>query len=480
MTRLANISILFSISAIAASCGTVMVYLFARPVGEAITVAFTAMCTMIFIHFMLTRSQEKSAVSDAVNRLEERIAVIDDDVGNLEGRLTGVEHNIPRRTREEIDPLFAEVEVIGSLVKQMAEAMADMETRIEDQGIAIEDQRTKQAQLQPQPAQRLAAPQAAAREPSVDLASQAAAAFASAAGQSMAASQPMGAVQEPFAETRAPEMKRPAAPRMHHPNAALAEEIRASIEAGRVDLYLQPIVTLPQRRVRYYEALTRLRKANGDTLEPIEFLQEADRTGQMPAIDNILLFRSLQILKRLATRNREAGLFCNLSPSTLMDENFFPGFLEFVRANDTYSDLLIFEFSQADVAVMSAIEYESLAALAELGFRFSVDRITDLRMDFRALADRGFRFAKLHASRLLLHEDDLAKSNIHPADFGSLLQRYGIELIVDHVESEGAVLELLEMDIRCAQGFLFSPPRPVRADVLQGAPNPRSLKKEAS
>lgn len=122
MTRLANISILFSISAIAASCGTVMVYLFARPVGEAITVSLTAMCTMIFIHFMLTRSQEKSAMSDAVDRLEERIAVIDDDVGNLEGRLTGVEHNIPRRTREEIDPLFAEVEVIGSLVKQMAEA----------------------------------------------------------------------------------------------------------------------------------------------------------------------------------------------------------------------------------------------------------------------------------------------------------------------------------------------------------------------
>ncbi len=472
MTRLANISILFSISAIAASCGTVMVYLFARPVGEAITVSFTVMCSMIFIHFMLIRSQEKSAVSEAVNRLEERIAVIDDDVGNLEGRLTGVEHDIPRRTREEIDPLFAEVEVIGSLVKQMAEAMADMETRIEDQGIAIEDQRTRQARLQPQPAQRLASPQAL-KEPSADLASQAAAAFATGAGQSMAA------VHESFVETRAPDMKRPAAPRMNHPNAALAEEIRASIEAGRVDLYLQPIVTLPQRRVRYYEALTRLRKANGDTLEPIEFLQEADRTGQMPAIDNILLFRSLQILKRLATRNREAGLFCNLSPSTLMDENFFPGFLEFVRANDTYSELLIFEFSQADVAVMSAIEYESLAALAELGFRFSVDRITDLRMNFRALADRGFRFAKLHASRLLLHEDELSKSNIHPADFGSLLQRYGIELIVDHVESESAVLELLEMDIRCAQGFLFSPPRPVRADVLQGAPNPRPLKKEA-
>lgn len=474
MTRLANISILFSISAIAASCGTVLVYLFGRPVGEAIGLSAALLCAMVVIHLVFTRTQEKSALSDAMDRLEERMAVIDDDVENLEGRLTGVEHNIPHRTREEIDPLFAEVEVIGTLVKQMAEAMADMETRIEDQGVAIEDQRAKQMAFQPQPTQRLASPAASqassVEEQGTSLADQAAAAFVR---QSQAIPQPPQA--DPIHQ---PEVRRPA-PRMHHPNAALAEEIRASIEAGRVDLYLQPIVTLPQRRVRYYEALTRLRTANGDTLEPIEFLQEAERTGQMPAIDNILLFRCLQILKRLATRNREAGLFCNLSPSTLMDENFFPGFLDFVRANENYSDLLIFEFSQANVAAMSAIEHESLAALAELGFRFSVDQITDLRMDFRALADRGFRYAKLHAARLLMKNDELTRSNIHPADFGSLLQRFGIELIVDHVESESTVLELLELEIRSAQGFLFSPPRPVRADVLQGAPNPRSIRKEA-
>ena len=40
---------------------------------------------------------------------------------------------MPRRTRAEIDPLFAEVEVLGTLVKQMAEAMSDLEAKVEDQ-----------------------------------------------------------------------------------------------------------------------------------------------------------------------------------------------------------------------------------------------------------------------------------------------------------------------------------------------------------
>ncbi len=44
-----------------------------------------------------------------------------------------MEHTMPRRTRAEIDPLFAEVEVLGTLVKQMAEAMSDLEARVEDQ-----------------------------------------------------------------------------------------------------------------------------------------------------------------------------------------------------------------------------------------------------------------------------------------------------------------------------------------------------------
>ena len=35
--------------------------------------------------------------------------------------------------------------------------------------------------------------------------------------------------------------------------------VAAAIDANRIDLYLQPIVTLPQRKVRYYEALSRLR-----------------------------------------------------------------------------------------------------------------------------------------------------------------------------------------------------------------------------
>ena len=44
-----------------------------------------------------------------------------------------------------------------------------------------------------------------------------------------------------------------------HGKGVLLETIRSSLEENRVDLYLQPMVSLPQRKLRYYEALSRLR-----------------------------------------------------------------------------------------------------------------------------------------------------------------------------------------------------------------------------
>jgi cyclic-di-GMP phosphodiesterase TipF (flagellum assembly factor) len=255
--------------------------------------------------------------------------------------------------------------------------------------------------------------------------------------------------------------------------------IRSAVETSRVDLFLQPIVTLPQRKVRYYDATTRLRADDGDHLLPEDYLGYAETAGLMPTIDNVLLFRCVQVVRRLLIKNREIGLFCAISGETLVDAEFFPQIAEFMQANRALSSSLVFELAQSTVRLMGPMEHESLSALADLGFRFCMDRVGDLRIEPRELADRGFRFVKAPAS-LLLNRAGPAASDIHPADFSDLLGRFGIDLIADGIDSEGAVVDLLDFDVRLGQGVLFSPPRPVKADVLQGladrpaAPPPRS------
>jgi cyclic-di-GMP phosphodiesterase TipF (flagellum assembly factor) len=249
--------------------------------------------------------------------------------------------------------------------------------------------------------------------------------------------------------------------------AAVVDMIREAVDGNRIDLFLQPIVTLPQRKVRYYEAVARLRVGDGDPLMAGDFLPYAETGGLMPKIDNLMMFRCVQVVRRLLAKNREIGLFCNLSTSTLVDAETFTQFTEFMEANKAIAPALLFEFTQSALRQMGPIENESLAALAERGYRFSLDNVTDLRIEPRDLAERGFRFIKVQSS-LLLNRSGITLSDIHPQDFAGLLSRHGIELIAAKIENEAAVVDLLDYDVKFAQGFLFSPPRPVRPEVMQG------------
>jgi cyclic-di-GMP phosphodiesterase TipF (flagellum assembly factor) len=250
-----------------------------------------------------------------------------------------------------------------------------------------------------------------------------------------------------------------------NPRWVSAETVLQAIEGHRIDLYLQPIVTLPQRKVRYYEAMSRLRTEEGDVIAAADFIDEAETAGLMPRIDNLVIFRSVQVTRRLQLKSRDVGVFCNISARTLTDANAFKQFLDFMDANRALSESLILEFTQNAYRNFGPIEMESMSALAERGFRFSMDHVSDLRLEPRELAERSFRFLKVPA-KLLLNRGVAAQSDIHPEDLADLLARSGIDLVAERIENESMVLDLLDYDVRFGQGFLFSQPRPVRNEAL--------------
>ena len=138
--------------------------------------------------------------------------------------------------------------------------------------------------------------------------------------------------------------------------------------------------------------------------------------------------------------------------------------LDILEANRALAPSLILEFKHDTLRALDITGSEHLAALAQLGYRFSIDHVSDLRIEPRELADRGVRFIKVPAS-LLLDQKQTSTSDIHPADISDLLGRFGIDLIAERIEDEAAVVDLLDYDVRFGQGFLFAAPRPLRPDA---------------
>lgn len=253
----------------------------------------------------------------------------------------------------------------------------------------------------------------------------------------------------------------------------LLETIRSSLEKNRVDLYLQPIVSLPQRKLRYYEALSRLRDEKGQIIMPAQYMQVAGQAGLMSVVDNLLLFRCVQIVRRLTQKSRDIGIFCNISGDTLADREFFPQFLDYMRVNRDLAGHIIFEFAQSAVAKAGTEGEKNLTALATMGFALSMDHVDNLGIDFLRLKAIGFRHLKIRAGAMV---EGLSGTGSHVAaeDFKKLLTRHGLNLIAERVEDEKTVVQLLDYAVDYAQGYLFGEPRAVREDQIKpvGMPEP--------
>ena len=269
--------------------------------------------------------------------------------------------------------------------------------------------------------------------------------------------------------TEAPAGARP----MQDQSAVLLQTVREALAENRVDLYLQPVVSLPQRRTVFYESFSRLRDATGRIMMPAQYLSVAEPEGLVAAIDNLLLFRCVQIVRRLAKQDRKVAIFCNISLFSLADESFFPQFLDFLAENRDMAGGLVFELGQAAFEQRGAIEARNMAKLADLGFRFSIDKVNDLDLDFRELQRSDVKYIKIVAERLLdqVEEADGRSSlrglkDIHASDFAGLARRYGAEVIAEKVETERQTIDILELDIAYGQGHLFGEPRAIRDAVL--------------
>ena len=423
MRRISAIFIAACMVLIAGSIGAVLYLAFKVDARSSAIVALAALTGMAFYNTVSNRLRDRGDLGDQIADLSRGTGDLARQVAEIGRRLNAMETRVESsasRVRSVVEPIAAEIGELGSLVRQIAETVAAHESALQTQGAL--------------PAH------AAADAPGSDA--------------------PL-ALSETDAVTGARRFRGLS-------REGIGELIGKAVDANRIDLYLQPIVTLPQRKVRYYEALSRLRTEEGDIIPAGDFIEYAEAVGLMPKIDNQLVFRCVQVTRRLQMKSRDVGVFCNISASTLTDATGFKQLLDFMEANRALSNALMFEFTQAAYRNFGPLEHEGLAALAERGFRFSMDHVADLRMEPKELAGRSFRFLKVPA-KLLLNITGNAQTDIHPEDLADLLARSGIDLIAERIENEPMVLDLLDYDVRFGQGFLFSPPRPVRAEALHGA-----------
>jgi len=424
MIRISTIFIAICMVLVAASFGLILYSVAGMNGMESAIAALTALTFLILYNAVSMRLRDRTDVGGQIADLSRgtadlarQVAEFGRRLGAVEGKLNSLNH----AGADRIQAVVGEINELGGLVKQLAVSVAGHDDMLAANTAAVA---------------RLAVETEKPQRPELTIATEA---------PKLVVAPPPAAAAPPRGEMQT------------------FATVKTAIEENRLDIYLQPMVTLPQRKVRFYEAVTRIRDENDRVLAADEFMPFVESTGLVGKVDHAMLLRCVQVLRRLMVRNKEIGVFCNMAAATLRDPATFAPCLDFLEANRVLAPSLVIEFKQAAFRSLGPAESEHLAALAQRGFRFSIDHVTDLRIEPRELADRGVRFIKVPAS-LLLDAKASSTSDIHPSDLSDLLGRFGIDLIAERIEGERAVVDLLDFDVRFGQGFLFAPPRPLRAE----------------
>jgi cyclic-di-GMP phosphodiesterase TipF (flagellum assembly factor) len=336
--------------------------------------------------------------------------------------------------RAMLNELTAEVGLLGDLLQQVATTLGDHD----DQLRVVQD---KLAAPPPAPVRAVVAERAPLR-----------------------AAEPLVAVRQSPAEA--------AQARAAEERVALISDALAN---GQVEVHLQPIVQLPQRRTRGYEALVRLRLDEKTLLLPAEFMETIEQRGFGPTLDALVLTRALAIARHLGAK--EGGLFvsCNFSGATWGSSRALAALARILEKYHAHIGNLVIEMPQRVFRTLEPTSLGLLGAMSANGVRFALDHVADLRLDPVSLHDRGVRFVKVPASLLLAEARGAAVADIAAGDLAAHLARGAIQLVAEEVEDDPMVADMLDLGVGHGQGDVFSPPRPVRPEVFaepEAAPAP--------
>jgi cyclic-di-GMP phosphodiesterase TipF (flagellum assembly factor) len=235
------------------------------------------------------------------------------------------------------------------------------------------------------------------------------------------------------------------------------ELVRHAVRHDHLDVFVQPIVSLPQRKLRMYEVYARLRAHAGSYIPAARYLEMAQREQLVPAIDNLLLLRCLQILRDRRDDDVAMPYILNISSLTLHDTGFMNDLVGFLAQYRSLASRLIFEMPLSEIEVAGKTLIEVLDGLSQLGCRFSVDQVRKRRIDISQLRGRHIRFIKLDAGWLLREAaQEGGQARLHKMK--KQLDRAGLDLIVEKIEKEPELRNLLEYGIDYGQGYYFGKP----------------------
>ncbi len=248
----------------------------------------------------------------------------------------------------------------------------------------------------------------------------------------------------------------------------IAGQLRAAIDAGRLQLYSQLILPFAEAENPrpHFELLLRMLDEDGRTIGPDRFLSAANRYQLMPEIDRWVINQAIELLKPQAEMlaGRPITFAINFSGQSLNDEEFVDFVLDRIRSSGLDPSLFCFELTE-NATIASIGRAESLIRrLRELGCGVALDDFGTGLSSLSYLRQLPVTMLKIDGSFVRdILKDPRAESMVRA--IAQLARTMSIATVAEYVETEEIRARVASLGVDYGQGFAIGRPGPL-TDML--------------
>ncbi len=254
----------------------------------------------------------------------------------------------------------------------------------------------------------------------------------------------------------------------------LESELRRAIEYGEFTVHYQPIMSLRDDEIGWFEALVRWRHPIRGIVSPDEFIPLAEETGLILAIDRFVLRESCRQMRTWlegSPNDSRISVSVNLSRKQFNDPHL-PEFIESVL-NEEGVDGTRLRLEITESMVMGNVEQarRMLTRIHDLGVNVHMD---DFGTGYSSLSElHSFALNKLKIDRSFVQRmgESGERSEVVLAVV-AIAHSLKLQVIAEGIETAEQLSCLRQMGCDYGQGYFFA--RPLESDdvaVLMGLPN---------
>ncbi len=243
------------------------------------------------------------------------------------------------------------------------------------------------------------------------------------------------------------------------------DRIQHGLAEGRFVPWFQPILDLADGGVHHYEALARLRAADGGIAFPGAFIETAERFGLVGAIDRAITVQAMRAAAAARARGTPLAFGANLSGGNLGGPEMLSFLESSMRETGAEPGALIFEITETAAIRDMDRARGFVHDLRQLGCRFALDDFGVGFTSFAYLKEIEVDYIKIDGA-FIRRLPESPQDRLFVRAMADVARGMGIGTIAEFVENRETIAVLVELGVDCAQGYAIGKPSP---DLLDEA-----------